>query len=76
VPRGRAIDRWRRASSRSFRWRLLVRLHVVRTGLSPVRHAVSDYGTTPWHALYRAQAVALGAAGLALAIGLAGDRLG
>jgi hypothetical protein len=52
---------------------LLARLHVVPTGLSAVRDAVSDYGTTPWHALYRAQAVALGAAGLALAIGLARD---
>jgi hypothetical protein len=30
---------------------LLVRLHIVPTGLSPVRDAVSDYGTTRWHAL-------------------------
>ena len=35
---------------------LLVRLHALRAGLSPVRDAVSDYGTTRWHALYRSAA--------------------
>jgi hypothetical protein len=52
---------------------LLARLHSVPTGLSPARDAVSDYGTTRWHALYRGQAIALGVAGIALAIGLARD---
>jgi hypothetical protein len=49
---------------------LLLRLHLARTGLSPVRDAVSDYGTTPWHLFYRAMVVALGAAAALLAIQL------
>ena len=52
---------------------LLVRLHTLPTGLSPARDAVSDYGTTRWHALYRGQAIALGVAGIALAIKLGSD---
>jgi hypothetical protein len=52
---------------------LLVRLHVAPTGLSPIRDAVSDYGTTPWHVRYRAMAVALGASAGLLALALA-DR--
>jgi hypothetical protein len=50
---------------------LLGRLHLLPTGLGPVRDAVSDYGTTPYHALYRAMAIALGVAAILLAIGLA-----
>ena len=52
---------------------LLVRLHALPTGLSPVRDAVSDYGTTRWHAHYRAMAIALGLSAIALALGLARD---
>ena len=52
---------------------LLLRLHLARTGLSPVRDAVSDYGTTPWHLLYRAMVVALGASAALLAIQLNGE---
>jgi hypothetical protein len=50
---------------------LLVRLHLLPTGLNPVRDAVSDYGATRFHPLYRAMVVALGAGGLLLAVGLA-----
>ncbi len=52
---------------------LLVRLHTVSTGLSPASTAVSDYGTTEWHVAYRELVVALGIAGIALAIGLRAD---
>jgi uncharacterized protein DUF998 len=52
---------------------LLVRLHLVPTGLSPAANAVGDYGTTEWHVAYREQAIALGIAGIALAIGLRAD---
>jgi hypothetical protein len=52
---------------------LLARLHVARTGLSPIRDAVSDYGTTPWHARYRAMVVAIGAAAALLALALGDD---
>src|SRR6476646_8981574 len=53
--------------------RLLVRLHLLRTGVDPVREAVSDYGTTPFHVYYRAMVVALGAGAILLAVGLARD---
>ena len=49
---------------------LLVRLHVLPTGLSPVRDAVSDYGWTPFHRNYRAMVVLFGASGLFLGLGL------
>jgi Protein of unknown function (DUF998) len=52
---------------------LLVWLHLAPTGLSPAANAVSDYGTTKWHVAYREQAIALGVAGIALAIGLRAD---
>jgi hypothetical protein len=52
---------------------LLVRLHLAPTGLSPARNAVSDFGTTEWHLAYREQAIALGIAGIALAIELRAD---
>jgi hypothetical protein len=40
----------------------LVRLHALSTGLSPVRDAVSDYGTTRFHAHYRLMVVLFGLA--------------
>jgi hypothetical protein len=52
---------------------LLVRLHLLRTGVDPVKEAVSDYGTTAFHLYYRAMVVALGAGAILLAIGLARD---
>ena len=51
----------------------VVRLHLVPAGLSPVRNAVSDYGTTDQHLLYRVQVVAFGAAALLLMAALADD---
>lgn len=50
---------------------MLVRLHGAPTGLQPVRDAVSDYGTTRFHARYRVMVVLLGAGAALLAIGLA-----
>ena len=50
---------------------LLVALHLARTGLDPVVDAVSDYGTTERHALYRAMVVALGLSAALLAAALA-----
>ena len=50
---------------------VLVRLHVAPTGLRPAIDAVSDYGTTPFHLLYRAQAVLVGVAAILVAAGLA-----
>jgi len=42
-------------------------LHVLPTGLSPLRNAVSEYGISRFRDLYRLQAAAMGVAGLALA---------
>jgi hypothetical protein len=50
---------------------LLVRLHALPTGLKPMRDAVSDYGTTRFHAYYRAMVVLLGLSAAFLAISLA-----
>ena len=54
---------------------VLVRLHTLPTGLSPLRDAVSDYGTTHAHIHYRAMVVLLGAGAgfLALALRNEGD---
>jgi sugar phosphate permease len=49
----------------------VVRLHRHPTGLDPVRDAVSDYGNTPFHPLYRLQVVAYGVAALLLTGALA-----
>jgi hypothetical protein len=49
----------------------IVRLHVVPTGLDPMRDAVSDYGTTAHHRLYRFQVVAFGVSAGLLAAALA-----
>ncbi len=50
---------------------LLFRVHLRPTGLNPLRDAVSDYGTTPFHLYYRAAVVFQGVGALVLAIGLA-----
>jgi hypothetical protein len=54
---------------------VLIRLHTLPTGLSPMRDAISDYGTTPFHIHYRGMVVLLGAGAgcLALALHDAGD---
>jgi hypothetical protein len=54
---------------------VLVRLHTLATGMSPIHDAVSDYGTTAFHLHYRAMVVMLGAGAGFLAIALrdAGD---
>jgi hypothetical membrane protein len=52
----------------------IVRLHLAPTGLDPMRDAVSDYGTTPYHWYYRFQVVAFGVAAALLAVALADDR--
>jgi hypothetical protein len=49
---------------------VLLRLHTLHTGLSPVRDAVSDYGATAVHLYYRAMVVLLGAGAGFLAIAL------
>ena len=46
-------------------------LHLLPTGLSPVRNAVSQYGITPYRAGYRVQTIAYGVAGIGAALGLA-----
>jgi hypothetical protein len=50
---------------------LLLRLHVLPTGLNAIRDAVSDYGTTRFHVYYRAMVVLLGSGAAVLAVGLA-----
>lgn len=52
---------------------LLFRLHLLPTGLNPVRDAVSDYGRTPFHRSYRTMVILLGAAAALLALGLRAD---
>jgi Protein of unknown function (DUF998) len=49
----------------------VILLHLLPTGYSPVRDAVSDYGIGRYRAWFWTQAVAGGVAGLALAIALA-----
>ena len=51
----------------------LVVLHVVPTGLSPVRDAVSDYGAGRYAWGYRTLVVAIGAAAAAEAVGFSTD---
>lgn len=50
---------------------LLVRLHGLFTGFSPISGAVDDLGKTRYHPYYRAMLVALGLAAFVLAVGLA-----
>jgi hypothetical protein len=52
---------------------LLVQMHLLDTGLDPVRDAVSLYGTTRIHRHYRAMVIALGLSALLIAIGLRRD---
>jgi cytochrome bd-type quinol oxidase subunit 2 len=49
----------------------LVALHVLPTGLSPVRNVVSQYGITPYRSGYRVQTLGYALAGLGAALGLA-----
>lgn len=49
----------------------LVVLHVLPTGLSPMRNAVSQYGITRYRLGYRIQTIAFAVAGAAAAVGLA-----
>lgn len=49
----------------------LITLHVLPTGLSPMRNAVSQYGITRYRLGYRIQTIALAVAGAAAAVGLA-----
>jgi hypothetical protein len=46
-------------------------LHILPTGLSPMRNAVSQYGITRYRLGYRVQTIAFAVAGAAAAIGLA-----
>ena len=52
---------------------LLIRLHLLPTGLKPMRDAVSDYGRTPYHRNYRAMVALFGVSGALLALGLRAD---
>lgn len=47
----------------------MIILHLLPTGLSPVRNAVSQYGITRYRQGYRILTVALGVAGLAAVVG-------
>jgi hypothetical protein len=49
----------------------LVVLHILPTGLSPLRNAVSQYGISPYRNGYRVQTLAYALAGLGAALGLA-----
>jgi hypothetical protein len=49
----------------------MIVLHVLPTGLSPIRNAVSQYGITRYRLGYRVQTIAIGVAGVAAAVGLA-----
>jgi hypothetical protein len=49
---------------------ILIALHVLPTGLDPIRYAVSDYGWTSYHLGYRAMVVFQGAGAILIAVGL------
>ena len=49
---------------------ILVTLHLLPTGLDPIRYAVSDYGWTRYSLGYRAMVVLLGVGALLIAYGL------
>jgi hypothetical protein len=49
---------------------ILITLHVVPTGLDPIRYAVSDYGWTSYHLGYRAMVVLQGVGAILIAVGL------
>ncbi len=48
----------------------LLAVHLAPTGLSPLEHAVSEYGIGRWRWLYRVQTLAMAFAALALAVAL------
>jgi hypothetical protein len=48
----------------------LIALHLLPTGLSPLRNAVSQYGITRFRAGYRLQTMSMGVAAIAAAIGI------
>lgn len=48
----------------------LVLLHVLPTGLSPLRNAVSQYGISEYRVVYRVQTLAYGVAGVGAAMGV------
>lgn len=52
----------------------LVALHLLPTGLSPIRNPVSQYGITRYRAGYRVQTLAYAVAGVGAAIGLSQVR--
>ncbi len=52
---------------------ILVALHFLPTGLSPIRYAVSDYGWTAYHTGYRAMVVLQGAGAILVAVGLGSE---
>jgi hypothetical protein len=52
---------------------LLVRLHTLFTGFSPISGGVDDLGQRRYHPYYRAMVVLLGLAAFVLAVGLARD---
>jgi hypothetical protein len=54
----------------------LVTLHVLPTGLSPIRNAVSQYGISRYWIGYRVATIALGIAGLAAALGISASLSG
>jgi hypothetical protein len=49
---------------------ILVALHVLPTGLDPIRYAVSDYGWTSSHLGYRVMVVLQGVGAILIAVGL------
>ena len=49
---------------------ILLALHLLPTGLDPIRYAVSDYGWTAYHLGYRAMVVLQGVGAILIAVGL------
>jgi hypothetical protein len=49
---------------------ILVALHLLPTGLDPIRYAVSDYGWTSYHLGYRTMVVLQGVGAILIAVGL------
>ena len=49
---------------------ILISLHLLPTGLNPIRYAVSDYGWTSYHVGYRIMVVLQGGGAILIAVGL------
>ena len=49
---------------------ILISLHLLPTGLDPIRYAVSDYGWTSYHVGYRIMVVLQGVGAILIAVGL------